>query len=115
MKIALIKWLFSRLIPGLIGCAALGAGAGGFTTQVIVPGMMPLRRTARVDALASQLLHKEASLELNKNRLSANIGNAANDDNIQKPGGFTDLGPRGLRLYEQALGYAGDGRARHGD
>lgn len=69
---------------------------------------------ARADSLAVQLAGRETELQQTKALLLHSIEGAVSDDNKTTDCGFTGLGPRGLLLYEQALGYAGGGNARAG-
>lgn len=69
---------------------------------------------ARADSLAAQLAGRETELQQTKALLQQSIEGAVSDDNKTTDCGFTGLGPRGLQLYEQALGYAGGGNARAG-
>lgn len=69
---------------------------------------------ARADTLAAQLAGRESELQQTKALLQQSIEGAVSDDNKNSDCGFTGLGPRGLQLYERALGYAGGGDASAG-
>ena len=69
---------------------------------------------ARADGLAAQLAWRESELQQTKALLQQSIEGAVSDDNKNSGCGFTGLGPRGLQLYDQALGYAGGGDASAG-
>lgn len=68
----------------------------------------------RADTLTAQLSDKDSALQQAKALLQQNIEGAVSNDNKTTDCGFTGLGPRGLQLYEQALGYTGGGDTRAG-
>lgn len=153
MSMALIKWVLTRLLPGVLLCAAVTAGVGlihhaGYQSghaaaklagdnalvaeqkshaderqQLAESGRKALlearereqAQRARADELAGQLAERESALVQTKALLQQAIDGAVSDDNKNADCGFTGLGPRGLQLYGQALGYSGNGHARASD
>lgn len=152
MNVALIKWMLTRLLPGVLLCGAIAAGAGlihhaGYQSghaaaklagdnalvaerkahaderqQLAESGQKALleareheqAQRVRADALAGQLADRESTLAQTKALLQQAIEGAVSDDNKNTDCGFTGLGPRGLQLYGQALGYTGGGDASAG-
>lgn len=154
MGAALIKWLLTRMLPGVLLCAALGGGAwwmhhSGYQaghaaakvdgdtalatekqarsderqqlTQSSNTALLTVRaeeqaQRVRADALDGQLTVKEGELQQAKSLLGIEINKAVSDDNkTAGTCGFNGLGPRSLRLYEKALGYAGGRDTRAGN